>query len=73
MTGIAKFGAVLSVMGAIAVQAPAPAAAAQNPCTDAVWATYNTCLVSTRCELLKILCDIGAALDYNKCLEAMAE
>lgn len=68
MNGIAKLGAALLVSGVATVQAQASAAAAQSPCTEAMWSDYNACLMSTTCELLKYLCDIQYVVDLEKCL-----
>lgn len=66
---------MLAVVGAAAAAAafPHPAEAAKSPCMDLTWAGYNDCLVDSRWESLKKLCDLEFYIEAYACArEAIA-
>jgi hypothetical protein len=62
------------VAAAAAAVFPRSAEAAKSPCMDLTWAQYNDCLVESRWESLKKLCDLEFYIEAYACLqEALAE
>ena len=67
------FGALGVAAGAAAFPRSAEAARSTE-CMDATWAEYNACLVESRWEALKKLCDLQFYADAYACArESIAE
>jgi hypothetical protein len=70
-----RFVMFAAVGAAVAAAAfPRSVEAAKSPCMDLTWAQYNDCLVESRWEALKKLCDLEFYVEAYACArEAIAE
>lgn len=70
---LVMFGVLSVAAGAVAFPRSAEAARA-TACMDGAWAEYNECLVESRWEAMKKLCDLQFYADAYACArESIAE
>jgi hypothetical protein len=73
-TSYRRFAMFAVVVAAAAAAFPRSAEAAKSPCMDLTWAGYNECLVDSRWEAMKKLCDLEFYVEAFACArEAIAE